>query len=59
MFPAGDAQFWIVTLAFVLALLWIGRGLLPGSKARRSKRGRRASLTVRGKAIDRTTQPRP
>ncbi|MBL8746702.1 MAG: hypothetical protein JNK58_10150 [Phycisphaerae bacterium] len=51
-FPVHDWQFWAVTVVFLAAVLWVGRGLLPGSAARRRRRGRRAMLTLGGKAID-------
>lgn len=50
-FPIHDWQFWAVTGIFAAAVLWVCRGLLPGSKARRRKRGHRATLTLGGKAI--------
>lgn len=50
-FPWGDWQFWVVTGVFLLAVLWIARGMLPGSAARRKKRTRRATLTVGGRPV--------
>lgn len=48
-FPVGDWQFWVVTALFALALVWLGRGLLPWGKRGRGKRTR-VTLTVGGKA---------
>lgn len=53
MFPLGDWQFWVVTALFALALAWLGRGMLPWSRAKRRRRSQRATLTVAGKPIDR------
>ena len=51
-FPIHDWQFWVATGLFVLAGLWLCRGLLPGAKRRRRRRAaRRATLTVGGKPV--------
>jgi bacteriorhodopsin len=50
-FPVRDWQFWAVTAAFVLALLWLFRGML--FRSRRRRRAHRATLTVSGKPVDR------
>ncbi len=50
-FPVGDWQFWVVTACFVLALVWLLRGVLPGKKKRKAKRSAtRATLTVEGRS---------
>ncbi len=45
--PVGDVQFWIVTGAAAVSLLFLLRavGVLGGTR----KRGRKVELTVRGK----------
>lgn len=47
-FPAHDWQFWTVTGVFVLAVLWLTRGVLARVILRRKPRpgSRRATLTV-------------
>jgi len=53
-FPVADPQFWVATGVFVLALLWLARGLPPMSRLgrRRGRGGRaRATLTVSGKPL--------
>lgn len=52
-FPVGDWQFWAATALFMVAAVWLFRGLLPGAKARRKRAGRSATLTVKGRAVDR------
>ncbi len=49
--PVNDWQFWAVTTAFALALLWMLRATLPGSSSRRKKRTKKATLTLEGKAV--------
>lgn len=55
-FPVHDWQFWVVTAAMLIALLWILWGVLPiGALKRRrarKRRLRRAALTVEGKPIE-------
>jgi len=50
-FPIHDWQFWVVTALFVAAILWVARGILPGSASRRHRRGRRTTLTLGGRPI--------
>ncbi len=47
--PVDDWQFWVVTLAGLLAALWLIRLVLP-----KKKRGTKASLTVGGKPVNRS-----
>jgi hypothetical protein len=51
--PVYDWQFWAVTGAFVVALGWLLRGVLPipflSARHRRKKRQTRVMLTVKGK----------
>lgn len=59
--PLADPQFWIVTLAALGAGLWILWRMIPKSlfaKHRRA-RGKRATLTVGGKAVDAKTKTKP
>jgi hypothetical protein len=51
--PIDDWQFWIATLAFVAAGVYVLRHVLPwpGSARRRARRGRRATLTVGGRPV--------
>ncbi|MEO1128740.1 MAG: alpha/beta hydrolase [Planctomycetota bacterium] len=51
-FPVDDWQFWVVTLAALLSVLWLGRGLLP-RRVRRRGGEQRATLTVSGKSVER------
>jgi len=44
--PIDDWQFWVVTVAGLLAALWLVRLVLP-----KKKRGTKASLTVGGKPV--------
>jgi hypothetical protein len=52
--PVDDWQFWVVTAAFVVALGWLLRGVVPipivSRRYRRRKRQKRVTLTVGGKA---------
>ncbi len=54
-FPIHTIDFWLVTLAFAAALVYLLRGVLPipfVSAAHRRKRGERpASLTIAGKPV--------
>lgn len=43
MMPWGDWQFWVVTLAAVLALVWLVRLFKP-----KKKRSVRTNLTING-----------
>jgi hypothetical protein len=56
-FPIDDWQFWVVTAAAAVAAGWLLRGVLraivPERYRRRRGRGRRATLTVGGKPVDR------
>lgn len=56
--PLSDWQFWAVSAAFAGALLWMLRGVMPWSAKRRRARPRRATLTVKGRAIDPPPQPK-
>jgi len=44
--PVHDWQFWVVTLAGLIAALWLIRLVLP-----KKSRGTKASLTVGGKPV--------
>lgn len=44
--PVDDWQFWVVTVAGLLAAVWLIRLVLP-----KKKRGTKASLTVGGKPV--------
>lgn len=52
-FPIADWQFWVATAAFMLALAWLMRGVLPipvlSRRHRRRRSQRRATLTIEGK----------
>ncbi|GJQ29432.1 MAG: hypothetical protein HBSAPP03_13160 [Phycisphaerae bacterium] len=50
--PVHDWQFWVVSLAAVLALAYLLREVLPAkwSPFRRKPRGKPTTLTVKGKA---------
>jgi hypothetical protein len=52
--PVHDWQFWAVTGAFILALAWLLRGVLPipilSKRHRRRKSQKRVTLTVDGRA---------
>lgn len=56
-FPVEDWQFWVVTLAAILAAGWLLRSVLPIPWLRRRRLRRRttsrATLTVGGKTISR------
>lgn len=51
--PIHDWQFWATTGAFVLALAWLLRGVLPipflSRRHRRRKSQKRVTLTVEGR----------
>lgn len=49
--PVYDWQFWVVTIAAVLAAIWLIRGALPAAKRRRQRRGQRTTLTLHGKVV--------
>ncbi|MGE3107103.1 MAG: hypothetical protein AB7G11_06140 [Phycisphaerales bacterium] len=56
--PVGDWQFWVATGAFVFAIAWLLRGVLPipllSRRAKRRRRGeRKATLTISRKPVDR------
>jgi hypothetical protein len=53
--PVGDWQFWIVSLAALIAVLYLLRGVLPRklSPFRRRGAGVKTSLTVAGKSVER------
>jgi hypothetical protein len=52
-FPVHDWQFWVVTAMFLLAVLWLARGLLPWKRGGRARgKTTRVSLTVGGKTPD-------
>jgi hypothetical protein len=52
--PYDNWQFWAVTALFVLAGVWLLRGVIPvpvlSARHRRRKRERRVNLTVGGKS---------
>ncbi len=56
-FPIDDWQFWVVTAAAALAAGWLVRGIaravLPERLRRRRRGGRRTTLTVGGRPVDR------
>ena len=56
-FPTHDWQFWVATGAFLFALAWLLRGVLPipglSRRYRRRKSQRRATLTIEGKTPER------
>lgn len=58
-FPAHDWQFWAVTAAFVLAVVWLTRGVIARVVFRRkpSPGTRKAVLTVSAKPHARSTKP--
>lgn len=53
-FPIHDWQFWVATGAFVLALAWLLKGVLPipflSKRAKAKKTQKRVSITIEGKA---------
>ena len=53
-FPVNDWQFWVATGAFVLALAWLLKGVLPipflSKRAKAKKTQKRVSITIEGKA---------
>lgn len=53
--PYGDWQFWAVSGAAAVALGWLLRGVLPvpyfSSRARRRRKERRVTLTIRGRSV--------
>jgi len=53
-FPWRDWQFWVATAVALFAAWWVLRNLFgvffEGSKAKRKRRARRATLTIEGKA---------
>ncbi len=53
--PLADWQFWAVTIVALAALTFLLRRTLPRLAWWRKRRppGRRATLTVRGRAVDR------
>ncbi|MFN9993914.1 MAG: hypothetical protein ACK54H_11260 [Phycisphaerales bacterium] len=53
--PLNDWQFWIVSAFAACALLYLLRNLIPAkwSPFRKSSKGRSATLTIGGKAVDR------
>ncbi len=57
-FPVHDPQFWIATLAFILAAAWLLRGLLPIPLLSRRARAARSSRKVR-LTISATAAPPP
>lgn len=48
-FPIHDWQFWIVTTIFVIAIVFMFRGVLPWTRKKVGGKSTRVSLTVRGK----------
>lgn len=50
-FPTHDWQFYVATGIALLAILWLFRRFLPGASRRKKRRGRRASLTIEGRAV--------
>lgn len=52
----ADWQFWVVTLAVVIAAGYMLRNVLPvpffSSRAKRKKTEHKATLTVQGKSVD-------
>ena len=52
-FPVHDWQFWVATGAFVLALAWLLKGVLPipflSKRAKAKKTQKRVSITIEGK----------
>ncbi|MDQ7012356.1 MAG: hypothetical protein Q9O74_00495 [Planctomycetota bacterium] len=54
MFPVGDWQFWVVTAIALVAVVWLGRRLLPKRFFRSRRRGAKpATLTISGKPVER------
>jgi hypothetical protein len=53
--PMNDWQFWMVSALATCALLFLLRHLLPAkwSLFRRAQKGKSATLTIGGKAVDR------
>lgn len=47
-FPIDDWQFWVVTVAAILIVIWAGRAMIR----RRKPRPRRATLTIGGHEVD-------
>ncbi len=56
--PFRTLEFWLVTLAFAAALVYLLRGVLPipflSARARRKKGERPAKLTIGGKPVSGT-----
>lgn len=50
--PLHDWQFWVVTLAALVAAGWLLRGVLPGlrGRAKRRKQQHKATLTISAKS---------
>ncbi len=51
--PTNDWQFWVVSACFVLAALYLLRGVIPGlrGRAKKAKQTKRVNLTVGGKSV--------
>lgn len=50
--PTNDWQFWVVTAAAAVALGWLVRRVVPMPGRSKRQRGKRATLTVGGKAVE-------
>lgn len=61
--PIHDWQFWIATTLAGIALVAVLRALVPQAAfpkfLRRRPKGRRATLTVGGQAVGKSTDPPP
>ena len=55
-FPVHDWQFWLVTVAVILAIGYMLRNVAPvpffSARAKRKKTEHKATLTVKGKSVD-------
>lgn len=53
-FPVHDWQFWVATAIALGAAMWLVRAVTPwGKRRKRRGSGKRATLTVKGKAVER------
>lgn len=53
--PVNDWQFWVVSVGALVALVYLLRNILPEKWVpfRKSRKGRAATLTIGGKAVER------